>query len=147
MTTKRIRLGAAGIGLVLFAAVVVSGAQAPAQKKAGSDANQAAASPDHAGAYYHYMLAQRYKDLAGIYNRSDYVERAITEYQKAIADDPGSLFLRVQLAELYWRASRIQDAVKEVQAVLKENPDDVQAHRLLARVYLSSLGKIGRAHV
>ncbi len=140
MTTKRIRLGAAGVGLVLFAAVAVSGAQSPAQKKAGSDANQAAVSPDHAGAYYHYMLAQRYKDLAGIYNRSDYVERAITEYQKAIADDPGSLFLRVQLAELYWRASRIQDAVKEVQAVLKENPDDVQAHRLLARVYLSSLG-------
>ncbi|HET7100677.1 MAG TPA: tetratricopeptide repeat protein [Terriglobia bacterium] len=134
------RLGAAGIGLVLFAAVVVSGAQAPAQKKAGSDANQAAASPDHAGAYYHYMLAQRYKDLAGIYNRSDYVERAITEYQKAIADDPGSLFLRVQLAELYWRASRIQDAVNEVQTVLKENPGDVEAHRLLARVYLSSLG-------
>jgi tetratricopeptide (TPR) repeat protein len=134
------RLGAAGIGLILFSAVVVSGAQAPAQKKAGSDASQAATSPDHAGAYYHYMLAQRYKDLAGIYNRSDYVERAITEYQKAISDDPGSLFLRVQLAELYWRASRIPDAVKEVQSVLKENPDDVQAHHLLARVYLSSLG-------
>ena len=120
------RLGTAGIGLFLFA-VSVAGAQAPAQKKAGSDANQAAANPDHAGAYYHYMLAQRYKDLAGIYNRSDYVERAIAEYQKAISDDPGSLFLRVQLAELYWRASRIQDAVKEVQTVLKENPDDVQA--------------------
>jgi tetratricopeptide (TPR) repeat protein len=140
MTTKRMRLGAAGIGLILFAAVAVKGAQSPAQKKAGSDSSQAAASPDHAGAYYHYMLAQRYKDLAGIYNRSDYVERAITEFQKAIADDPGSLFLRIQLAELYWRASRIQDAVKEVQAVLKENPGDVEAHRLLARVYLSSLG-------
>ncbi len=140
MITKRMRLGAAGIGLVLLAAAGVSGAQAPAQKKAGSDPSQAASGPDHAGAYYHYMLAQRYKDLAGIYNRSDYVERAITEYQKAIADDPGSLFLRVQLAELYWRASRIQDAIKEVQAVLKGNPDDVEAHRLLARVYLSSLG-------
>src|SRR5579859_7773268 len=131
MITKRMRLGAAGIGLVLWAVVGVSGAQAPAQNKAGSDPSQAAAGPDQAGAYYHYMLAQRYKDLAGIYNRSDYVERAITEFQKAIADDPGSVFLRVQLAELYWRASRIQDAVKEVQAVLKENPDDVEAHRLL----------------
>lgn len=139
MTTRKIRLGAAGIGLFLFAAIV-AGAQTPAQKKAGSDTRQAAASPDHAGAYYHYMLAQRYKDLAGIYNRSDYVERAITEYQKAIADDPDSLFLRVQLAELYWRTSRIQDAINEAQTVLKKNPNDVQAHRLLARVYLSSLG-------
>lgn len=135
MTTKLKRFWAIGIGLILFA---VTGAGA--QTTAGSGTNQATASPDHAGAYYHYMLAQRYKDLAGIYNRSDYVERAITEFQKAIADDPGSLFLHVQLAELYWRASRIQDAVKEVQAVLKKNPGDVQAHRLLARIYLSSLG-------
>jgi len=139
MTRKKMRLGAVGIGLTLFA-VSVAAAQSPAQKKAGSDANEAAATPDHAGAYYHYMLAQRYKDLAGIYNRSDYVERAITEFKKAIADDPESLFLRVQLAELYWRASRIQDAVKVAQSVLKKNPDDVQAHRLLARIYLSSLG-------
>jgi tetratricopeptide (TPR) repeat protein len=135
MTTKLMKFWAVGIGLILFA---ITGAGA--QKTAGSGTNQATASPDHASAYYHYMLAQRYKDLAGIYNRSDYVERAITEFQKAIADDPGSLFLHVQLAELYWRASRIQDAVKEVHAVLKKNPGDVQAHRLLARIYLSSLG-------
>jgi tetratricopeptide (TPR) repeat protein len=143
MTTKRMKFGAAVIGLFLFAAVALAGAQAPAQKQADSAAKQAAADPDHAAAYYHYMLAQRYKDLAGIYNRSDYVDRAITEYQKAIAADPGSLFLRVQLAELYWRVSRIQDAVKEVQSVIKANPDDVQAHKLLARIYWSSLGASG----
>ena len=133
------RFGAAGIAFFLCAAVAASGAQTPAQSKAESAATQAA-EPDHASAYYHYMLAQRYKDLAGIYNRSDYVDRAITEYQKAIAADPGSLFLRTQLAELYWRVSRIEDAVNEVQTVLKSNPNDVQAHRLLAHIYLSSLG-------
>jgi tetratricopeptide (TPR) repeat protein len=137
------RLGAAGVCLFLVASVAVAGAQAPAQNTHDAAAKQAAASPDHASAYYHYMLAQRYKDLAGIYNRSDYVDRAITEFQKAIQDDPGSLFLRVQLAELYWRVSRIQDAVREIQAVVKENPDDVQAHRLLGRIYLSSLGNSG----
>ena len=134
------RFGAAGIGLFLFASVYLAGAQTPAQTKPDTSAKQAAAGPDHAAAYYHYMLAQRYKDLAGIYNRSDYVDRAIAEYQKAIEADPGSLFLRVQLAELYWRVSRIEDAINEVQSVLKTNPDDVQAHRLLAHVYLSSLG-------
>jgi tetratricopeptide (TPR) repeat protein len=143
MTTNKMRLGAAGVCLFLVASVAVAGAQAPAQNTHDAAAKQAAASPDHASAYYHYMLAQRYKDLAGIYNRSDYVDRAITEFQKAIQDDPGSLFLRVQLAELYWRVSRIQDAVREIQAVVKENPDDVQAHRLLGRIYLSSLGNSG----
>jgi tetratricopeptide (TPR) repeat protein len=138
MTIRATRYGVAGLGLLLFTSVALAGAQA--QSKAENPATQATPTQDHAAAYYHYMLAQRYKDLAGIYNRSDYVDRAITEYQKAIAADPGSLFLRVQLAELYWRVSRIEDAVNEVQAVLKDNPDDLQAHRLLARIYFSSMG-------
>lgn len=138
MTTRRMRYGVAGISLLLIASVALAGAQV--QSKGQDSTTQAAATQDHAAAYYHYMLAQRYKDLAGIYNRSDYVDRAITEYQKAIAADPGSLFLRVQLAELYWRVSRLEDAVNEVQAVLKDNPDDLQAHRLLARIYVSSMG-------
>ncbi|HUX09789.1 MAG TPA: tetratricopeptide repeat protein [Terriglobia bacterium] len=134
------RFGAIGISLFLAVAVTAAGAQTPAQGNAASAQKQAAAVPDHASAYYHYMLAQRYKDLAGIYNRSDYVDRAISEYQKAIQADPGSLFLRVQLAGLYWRVSRVQDAIDEAQSVLKVNPNDVEAHRLLAHVYLSSLG-------
>ncbi len=140
---KCMRFGAAGISLFLFSAVAVAGMQAPAQSKADkneSAAKPAAATPDHAAAYYHYMLAQRYKDLAGMYNSSDYVERAISEYKKAIGDDPESLFLRVQLAGLYWRVSRIQDAISEAQSVLKINPNDVDAHRLLAHIYLSTLG-------
>ncbi len=140
MTTKTTRLGAAGIGIFLCAALGVARAQTPAQDKTGSATQQVTGTPDHAAAYYHYMLAQRYKDLAGIYNRSDYVDRAIAEYQKAIQADPESLFLRVQLGELYWRVSRIEDAINEVQSVLKTNPNDVEAHRVLARIYLSSLG-------
>ncbi|HET9176784.1 MAG TPA: tetratricopeptide repeat protein [Terriglobia bacterium] len=138
MTTRRMRYGVAGISLLLLVSVPLAGAQV--QSKGQDSTAPATATQDHAAAYYHYMLAQRYKDLAGIYNRSDYVDRAITEYQKAIAADPGSLFLRVQLAELYWRVSRLEDAVNEVQAVLKDNPDDLQAHRLLARIYVSSMG-------
>ncbi len=137
------RFGAAGISLFLFSAVAVAGMQAPAQSKAAKNetaAKPAAATPDHAAAYYHFMLAQRYKDLAGMYNSSDYVQRAISEYKKAIGDDPESLFLRVQLAELYWRVSRIQDAISEAQSVLKVNPNDVDAYRLLAHIYLSTLG-------
>ena len=46
--------------------------------------------PDHAKSYYHFMLARRYKELAGVYNRPDYIDRAVSEYKQAIAADPDS---------------------------------------------------------
>jgi tetratricopeptide (TPR) repeat protein len=101
--------------------------------------NASPITPDHAKAYYHFMLARRYTELAGVYNRSDYLERAVSEYKQAIAADPDSLFLRVELAELYWRAGRVGDAVREAEAVLKSEPDYPDAHRLLARIYFHML--------
>ncbi len=114
----------------------------PGSQSAASGA-PAAATPqpaDHAAAYYHFMLARRYQELAGIYNRGDYVEKAINEYQQAIGADPESLFLHVKLAELYYRISRIGDAVREAEGVLKINPDDKDAHELLANIYVHNLG-------
>jgi len=95
---------------------------------------------DHAQAYYHFMLARRYKELAGVYNRSDYIDKAISEYKLAIDADPESLFLRVELAELYWRVGRVGEAIHEAEDVLKSNPDYPDAHRLLARIYWHMLG-------
>jgi tetratricopeptide (TPR) repeat protein len=117
---------------------------APASQKAesASTAEKAtAAAPDHAESYYHYMLARRYRELAGIYNRPEFVQRAISEYKLAMAADPGSLFLRVELAELYWRVGQVGDAVQEVQGVLKVNPKDVEAHKLLGNIYLRTMGQ------
>ncbi|HVA01671.1 MAG TPA: tetratricopeptide repeat protein [Terriglobia bacterium] len=144
MMRKPMKIWAAGLSLFLLVATNLRAAQAPAQSTGDKSAEQATAeqatgTPDHAAAYYHYMLAQRYKELAGIYNRGDYVDRAISEYKKAIEADPASLFLRVELAGLYWRATRLQDAINEAQAVLKVNPNQVEAHRLLAHIYLGSL--------
>ncbi len=121
-------------------------ASKPATSPSDSAAKASAATPDHAASYYHYMLARRYAELAGIYNRNDYVDKAISEYQQAIQADPDSLFLKVQLAELYWRVSSAAGtaptkAIAEIQEVLKDNPDDVDAHRLLGRIYVTSLGE------
>lgn len=148
---------AAGISLFLFAStsLLVAQNQAPSrtQEKAGGAATQgpaqslekgspaAAKVPDHARAYYHYMLARRFKELAGVQNRSDFADRAISEYKQAIEADPDSLFLRVELAGLYSRISRIADAVKEAEDVLKVNPNQLDAHRLLAEIYLRNLGQ------
>jgi len=86
------------------------------------------------------MLARRYKELAGVYNRSDYIDRAVSEYKQAITADPESLFLRVELAELYWRVSRVGDAIHAAEDVLKSDPNYPDAHQLLARIYWHMLG-------
>lgn len=125
----------------LYGVACIAGPQTGALSAASPSAGQASSSDaDHGRAYYHYMLARRYKELAGIYNRNDYVEKAISEYKQAMEADPDSLFLRVELADLYWRVSRIGDAVREAEAVLKINPNQEDAHRLLGHIYLRNLG-------
>jgi tetratricopeptide (TPR) repeat protein len=134
---------AAGIVLTANAAWAVpqaSGTGAQSQTPAATN-QQPTAQPDQAGAYYHFMLARRYQELAGIYNRSDFVDQAVAEYKKAMADDPTSLFLRIQLATLYSRISRVGDAINEAESVLKVDPNYLEAHRLLGDIYLRSMGE------
>jgi tetratricopeptide (TPR) repeat protein len=127
------------LALFLFSAAGLGASQSKAQT-AGTRADTSAV-PDQAGSYYHFMLARRYEELAGIYNGQQYVERAISEFKKAIADDPHSLFLHVQLGDLYWRAGQASEAIAEAELVLKTNPDDLDAHRLLGHVYVQALGQ------
>ncbi len=131
----------AGLSLCLWSAAAVWAGQNPAPAAQSKAAEAAEAAADHAGAYYHYMLARRFQELAGINNRGDYLDRAIAEYKKAMEADPKSLFLRVELAELYFRMGRIADAVRDTEEVLKINPDQEDAHRLLAHIYWRNLGQ------
>lgn len=96
--------------------------------------------PDTAGAYYHYMLAHEYEEMATTLGRSEYATRAIEEYKMALNDNPTSKFLNGHLAELYFRTGRIKDAVVAAQERIKQDPNDLDAHKLLADVYLRSLG-------
>ena len=95
--------------------------------------------PDHAASYYHFALAHMYEEMMAIYGRSEYATKAIEEYRLAIAADPSSEFLNSALAELYTRTGRIRDAVMEAQEILKRDPNNVEAHKLLGRIYLRSL--------
>jgi len=131
-----------GVGVILVGATTLFAAQDSGPTAAAKPSPAAGpALVDHAQAYYHFMLARRYKELAGVYNRSDYVDRAISEYKQAIAADPESLFLRVELAELYWHVARVGEAIREAEDVLKSDPDYPDAHRLLARLYWHMLGE------
>jgi tetratricopeptide (TPR) repeat protein len=96
--------------------------------------------PDRAAAYYHFGLGHMYEEMMAMYGRSDYANKAIEEYRAAIDNDPSSEFLNATLAELYAKTGRIRDAVLEAQDILKRDPNNVEAHRLLGRIYLRSLG-------
>ncbi len=98
------------------------------------------AKPDKAAAYYHFAMAHIYEEMVSMYGRADYANKAIDEYRLAIDNDPTSDYLNAGLAELYARTGRIKDAVLEAQDILKRDGNNLDAHRLLGRIYLRSLG-------
>ncbi len=97
---------------------------------------------DKAAAYYHYTLAHMYEEQVAVYGRSELANKAIEEYRLAIEADPTSAYLTSALAELYAKTGRIRDAVMEAQDILKRDPNNLEAHKLLGRIYLRSLGDI-----
>ncbi len=98
--------------------------------------------PDRATAYYHFGLAHMYEEMATNYGRPEYATRAIEEYKLALDADPTSKYLNSGLAELYLRTGRVRDAVLAAQEILKTEPNNLDAHKLLGRVYLQSLGNV-----
>jgi len=113
----------------------------PAKVTEGASAPDAgAANPDTTSAYYHFMVAHEYEEMATTFGRTEYATRAIEEYKMALNADPASKYLNSHLAELYFRTGRIREAVVAAQDRIKQDPNDLEAHRLLADVYLRSLG-------
>ncbi len=96
--------------------------------------------PGQAAAYYHFVMAHMYEEMVSMYGRADYANKAIQEYRLAIDNDPNSDYLNAGLAELYAKTGRMQDAVQEAQDILKRDGNNLEAHRLLGRIYLRSLG-------
>jgi tetratricopeptide (TPR) repeat protein len=121
---------------LLFAAHTMV-AQAPAAAKTSATAT---GTPDRASSYYHYGLARLYEDMAVNAGRSDYATQAVEQYKLALDADPNSRLLQDGLADLYFKIGRIREAVTAAQDQVAKNPDDVEAHELLGKVYLRSLG-------
>jgi len=107
---------------------------------AGSQSAAKGKTPDRAAAYYHFALAHMYEEQVATYGRSELANKAIDEYRAAIDADPTSAYLTSGLAELYAKTGRIRDAVVEAQDIIKRNPNNLEARRLLGRIYLRSLG-------
>jgi tetratricopeptide (TPR) repeat protein len=97
--------------------------------------------PDRAAAYYHYSLGHLYAELAGAYgNKGDFLNKAIENYKLAMKADPGASFLSEELSDLYIQAGRLREAVVEAEDALKKDPNDVNARKILARIYTRLIG-------
>ena len=140
-------LSAFAAALFLLAALEVDGQSNPAAKtptaspaptKAGDDAS--AQVPDRAKAYYHLALANSYEEDAVASGNQEFANRAIDEYKIALNADPDSPLLNNGLADLYFRMpGHMHDAEVTARALLKKSPDDLDAHKLLGRLYLRQL--------
>lgn len=95
-----------------------------------------------ADAYYNFTMGHIYEQQYENTSKAEYATQAIDFYKKAYAADPKSPVIGERLAEMYWKAQRIREAVSEAQEVLKRDPNDVPTRRLLARIYLRSLGDL-----
>lgn len=137
------------ITALLFAAhTMVAQAPAAATKQAPAAATKPstpAAGPDRASSYYHYGLARLYEDMAINAGRSDYATQAVEQYKLALDADPNSRMLQDGLADLYFKIGRIREAVTAAQDQVSKDPNDIEAHTLLGKVYLRSLGDMQNA--
>ena len=136
------------IGAVLFlalqapAVMAQATAQQPASAAPKTEASQSTEVPGRADAYYDFTMGHIYEQQYENTSKPEYATQSIDFYKKAYALDPKSPVIGERLAEMYWKAQRVRDAVAEAQEILKRNPDDVPTRRLLARIYLRSLGDL-----
>jgi len=131
------------VGCLLIAGSMLLAQNQPAADSAATSGAASAAktkAPDRAAAYYHFALAHMYEEQVATYGRSELANKAIEEYRAAIDADPTSAYLTSGLAELYAKTGRIRDAVIEAQDIIKRDPNNLEARRLLGRIYLRSLG-------
>lgn len=118
-----------------------AGTSAIAKAAIPASTTQQANPPNRAQAYYHLALAATYEDDAMSDGRPEDVTHAIEEYKLALDADPDSAELADALADLYFRTGSVRQAETTARTLLKSSPNDIDAHRLLGKIYLKQLGE------
>ncbi len=114
--------------------------QAAPPAAASPQASSASETQARSDAFYAFTMGHIYEEYYDFTSRSDYANQAIEFYKKAYALDPKSPVIGERLAEIYFKAQRIRDAVQEAQDILKREPGNLAARRLLAHIYVRTLG-------
>jgi tetratricopeptide (TPR) repeat protein len=117
----------------------------PAQSAASPPATSADQVPDRSVAYYHLALANIYEDEALENGNTDASRLAVDEYKYALNADPNSPQLNDGLADLYFRTGHMHDAEVTARTLLKTSPNNIDAHKLLGRIYLRQLSEASNA--
>ena len=78
----------------------------------------------------HYIAGIYYEGLGDL-------EGAVGEYRKALATDPGSSLLHLNLASVFVQKNNPAQATKELKRSIELDPQAVQPHAFLALVYAS----------
>lgn len=115
--------------LLLVSAGALAYAQAPAATSSASDSKS--------GAYYNFTMGRIYAEMAQAYgNRPEYLNKAVQFYQEALKADPNAAEIFEELTELYVATNRLRDAVTTAEDTLKRNPENVDARRMLGKIYM-----------
>jgi tetratricopeptide (TPR) repeat protein len=103
---------------------------------AQSPAESAKAPGNKAGAYYNFAMGRVYAELAqATGNKPDYLSKAIQHYQDALKLDPSASIIFEELTDLYIQTNHLRDAITQAEDLLKQNPDNLDARRMLAKIY------------
>jgi len=102
----------------------------PPAQPAGKDTD------NRAGAYYNFAMGRLYAQLAASEgNKGDYVTKSIQHYREALRLDPTANIVFEELTDLYIQTNRLADAVAQAEDMLKQNPENLDARRMLGRIY------------
>ena len=142
----------AAASLLLVPVLPVRAQNAPAKPDAPAKASQPAPAGDktedsanRSVAYYHLALANIYEDEALENGNTDAARLAVDEYKNALNADPNSPQLNDGLADLYFRSGHMHEAEITARNLLKTAPNDIDAHKLLGRLYLRQLSDASNA--
>ena len=136
---------------ILLLPTATVGGQSPAAKPAPGPAAPApsAGATDQSSAravsYYHLALANVYENEALENGNTDAARLAVDEYKYALDADPNSPQLNDGLADLYFRTGHVHEAEVTARGLLKNSPNDIDAHKLLGRIYLRQLSDASNA--
>ncbi|HWF14353.1 MAG TPA: tetratricopeptide repeat protein [Candidatus Acidoferrales bacterium] len=98
-----------------------------------------------ADAYDNFVMGHYYSQEFQSSSHAEDANKAIDFLKRAFTLDPNSQQIGDELAEIYYQSQRIRDAVTEANSILAKDPDNLPARRLLARIYVRTLGDLSNA--